>query len=168
MEQVVERLAQFLALGTPQHEPVNIAALLDDLLESERARIEKRGILVLKEIDSPTMALADAQQLHFALGLLLEEAVASLPERADLYLASRRVSHDPNEAGASRVGVERTAPRVQILLRYRAPGGAGVGFGDDALHVAIAEELVRAQGGAFAVDAGTAGEANVRVELPAA
>ncbi len=64
-----------------------------------------------------------------------------MPERGDLYVATRHQgARDDGE------------PRMRILLRFRAPAGDGLGFGDNALAVAAVDAVVRAHGGSLALE----------------
>jgi K+-sensing histidine kinase KdpD len=56
---------------------------------------------------------------------------------------------------------------MRILLRFRAPAGDGLGFGDNALAVAAVDAVVRAHGGSLALESTASGEATVMIEVPA-
>ncbi len=88
-------------------------------------------------VPSPRV-LGDAEQLRFAFGLLLEQALGWMPERGDLYVATRH-QRAREDGDAS----------LRILLRFRAPTGDGLGFGDNALAVAAVDAVVRAHGGSL-------------------
>lgn len=160
IESVVETLARLGSLPAPAREPVDVSALLARLLQLQGGRIQERRLVVLEELDRERpLALGDAEQLRFALGLLLEETLAWLPEHGDLYLATR---HHPAPAGGG---------RLRILLRSRGGAGAAADFAlrltENTLAVAAVEAVVRAHGGAFTVEPGEPGETLVLIELPA-
>jgi len=163
IEAVIDTLAQLGSLAPPAREPVDVSSMLARLLERERPRIRERRLVVLEELDrAEPHVLGDADQLRFAFGLLLEQALGWMPERGDLYVATRHQSG--REDGGQ--GLLR-APRLRILLRFRTPAGDGLGFGENALAVAAVEAVVRAHGGTLALESSASGEATVLIELPA-
>jgi signal transduction histidine kinase len=163
IEAVIDTLAQLGQLAPPAREPVDVSSMLARLLERERPRIRERRLVVLEELDrAEPHVLGDADQLRFAFGLLLEQALGWMPERGDLYVATRH--QGGREDGGQ--GLLR-APRLRILLRFRAPAGDGLGFGENALAVAAVEAVVRAHGGTLALEPSASGEATVLIELPA-
>ena len=157
IEAVIETLAQLGSLPAPERVPVDVSSMLARLLERERPRIRERRLVVLEEFDrTEPCALGDAEQLRFAFGLLLEQALGWVPERGDLYVATRHQgAHDDG------------APRMRILLRFHAPAGDGLGFGDNALAVAAVDAVVRAHRGSLVLESTAGGEATVLIELPA-
>ena len=166
IEAALDTLERLGSLGRPELAPVDVPALLAGLLELQRGRIQERRLVVLEELDrEQPLALADAEQLRFAFGLLFDQALAWLPVRGDLYVATR------HQAGARE--------RLRILLRFRSaeparPAGSGAPAGpeaslalaDHALAVAVVESVVRAQGGTFGVEASSPGETLIVIELP--
>ena len=157
IEAVVDTLAQLGSLAPPAHEPVDVSSMLGRLLEHERPRIRERRLVVLEELDrAQPHVLGDIDQLRFAFGLLLEQALGWMPERGDLYVATRHQS-----------GRDGGAPRLRILLRFRAPTGDGLGFGENALAVAAVDAVVRAHGGTLTLGSSATSEATVLIELPA-
>src|SRR5690606_13720991 len=154
IEAAVETLARLGSLPPPARDPVDVSGLLARLLQLQAARIHERRLVVLEELDrEQPLALGDAEQLRFALGLLLEETIAWLPEQGDLYVATRRRAAD--DAGATGGG------RLRILLRSRGAGAQpdfGLRLAENTLAVAAVESVVRAHGGSFAVEPGDTGE----------
>jgi DNA-binding NtrC family response regulator len=157
---LAERLARFGSLEAPRPSSVNLAELLDEVLEQRRSAIQARRLLVLKELDrEQPFAWVDVVQLRFALEGLLDRALARVPERGDLYLASKH--HASGLAGK---------PCARVLLRFRSPhepGGAAADLGGGPLELAIAGAVVRAHGGTVAVDASAADETLIVFDLPA-
>ncbi len=164
IERVVERLARFAEMPAPSPARVDVAELLERLLEARRRRVAERRLLVLQELDrDEPVAWADPEQLAFAFEAILDRAIELVPERGDLYLASK---HHPGEAGGE--------GSVRVLLRFqRAPGApgvgmpAGLGIEETALELPVAEAVLRAQGGQVTVDASRADETLVLLDLPA-
>jgi len=160
---VLTRLSSIAERDTPESEPVDVSALIETLLEERRERIARGRLLVLRELerDAP-LAWADANGLRVALAGLLDRALESLPERGDLFVATRRI--------------ERSAdgkPRLRILLRHHNPAGGGAAdtalsdFDPTAnvLEYVLAETVVEASGGSLTIDATDARETLILIEL---
>jgi DNA-binding NtrC family response regulator len=164
IEEVVQELVRLAALAAPKTEPIDIASLIEELLERQRERIRERRLLVLKELDkSQPLALGDDEQLRFAFEALLQKCLDIVPERGDVYFASRY-----HEAGL------RGMPSVRVLVRFRGPEGEttaapvpGVSPAENALEFVVAEAVARAQGGALAIQAGEGDETVLVLDLPA-
>jgi len=171
VEEVVERLERLAAFPAPQRRAVDVGTLLEDALDARRQAIHERRLLVLKELDpNHPAALGDPVQVRAAFEALLDQALALVPPRGDLFLASRH-----HAAGL------RGGPSVRVLVRFQTGtkrervaqerrGAAplpDVSPAANALAFAMAETLIRAQGGAFALDSSDASEALVVVDLPA-
>jgi DNA-binding NtrC family response regulator len=164
IEGLLERLADFAALPAEgARAPVDVAALLEARLEAQRGEIEARRLLVLKELDrAQPLVRGDRQALEFAFDALLTRALAWVPERGDLYLASRAV------AGGLRGG-----PSVRVVIRFHRPGERRAAAGavpperELALELVLADLALRAQGATLRVDATDAEETVISADLPA-
>ena len=161
IEGVLNQLQGLSDVGDPKREPVDMATLLDGLLDQARDEIQRRRLLVLKELDRERpMALADPHQLRQALSGLVTKALELVPERGDFYLASR--THTP-DSGAE--------PTMRVLLRFHNPsptsaGAVGPSVADTALEFIVAEGLIRAQGGTLAIDTTDTRETMIVIDLP--
>ncbi len=163
MEAVLDQLQELAGSRQSEPTPVDVAGLLEELLEERRDMIRARGLLVLRELDRERPhALADAVQLQRALGGMLDRAFALVPERGDVYIASRH--HRPDAGGR---------PNVRVLLRFdngrrdRAATVDGTSASDTALEFVVAEAVIRAQGGTLTVDDTEGHETIVVIDLPA-
>jgi len=164
IEHVVDRLARFAELSEPETKPVDVAGLLETLLEGQREVIQRRRLVVLTELDrTAPHALGDPEQLRFALEALLGKCLELVPERGDLYFASKH--HADGLDGA---------PCLRVLVRFRSPGELdgrgevpGVSVAEAALEMVVARSVVRAHGGRMTVSSGDARETVVVVDLPA-
>ena len=153
------RLEQLASLDAPRRDKVDVSEMIGNLLDERREAFRQHHHLVLKELDSsrPT-ALADAAQLRLAFEALFDKALAIVPERGDLYIASRR-----HEGGGS------SGPSVRVLLRFCDPSASGDALGplENSIELLIAELIVRAQGGRLTLGASEAEERVLVVDLPA-
>jgi DNA-binding NtrC family response regulator len=155
------RLAGVASLARPAHEKVNVAELLEELLEQRRERIRERRLLVLKELDtSQPNALGDAALLRLTLETLLGTALDWVPPHGDVYLASRHHGGGPG-----------SGPSVRVLIRFHNPrpgiDSVAVRMADASPALSVAEALVRAQGGTVGVAATDGEETVVLIDLPA-
>jgi len=165
IETVVRELARFSVLTAPQIEPVDTAVLLEELLAEQRDTIHGRHLVVLKELEkSQPLVLADPGQLRWSFELMLRKCLDLVPERGDVYIASRH-----HGAGL------RGRPSLRVLVRFSGPqreGGhrsrpvSGVSPADHALEFAIAEAVVRTHRGALAIQAGEGDETVLVLDLP--
>ena len=163
LEEVTARLSQLGDLAPGERLAVDVARILDELLEAHREALQQRRVLVLKELDRhEPFVVADPAQLRVALECLLDKALALVPERGDAYVASR------HHASGLRGG-----PSVRILVRFQGPpvdrddAARGLTVAAASLDLIVSEALVRAQGGTFHLDASDSGETVVVLDLPA-
>ena len=161
IEGVIERLEQ-VGEASPRapSATIDMTALLEGLLDEQRPHIQSKRLLVLKELDrAHPLALGDEPALRGAIAGLLDYAIAEVPERGDLYLASRHQPHTGERA------------TMRILLRYRVvPGRTDPSLptrGETDLGRSVAENVIRNQGGSMTVDTGDASETLVTIDLPA-
>ena len=166
IEGVLDRLGSFAELPEGEPSRVDVATVLERRLEEVRGEIESRRLLVLKELDRTLPnARASEPAVELALGFVLQRALDSMPDRADLYLSSR---YQPE-------GLEGS-PCQRIVFRFHRPG-SGAPPGDAAaaalsdretdLGLVLAEQLVRSQHGNLILDDTHADETVVIVDLPA-
>jgi DNA-binding NtrC family response regulator len=175
IEEVVERLQNVAEASKRQPEIVDVTAMLDGLLDLERGPIQSRRLLVLKELDrNKPHAIADPIALRDALAALLHRALREVPERGDLYLASRHHPAAPAPVGSPE-HTDASGASVRILFRYHTGSGA-IASGEDAgsptfretvLDHEVAEGVIRAQGGKLTVDNTDASETVIVIDLPA-
>jgi signal transduction histidine kinase len=164
IESVVDRLSHLATMPAPVPGTLDVAALIEELLDARREAIRERHVLVLKELDrSQPFAVGDPEQLRFALESLLDKAFTIVPERGDVYVASKY--HDSGLRGD---------PSCRVLVRFHgdAPGGPGarvqgVSLAETSLDLVVAEAVVRSQGGSFRLDTIDSEETVVVLDLPA-
>jgi signal transduction histidine kinase len=164
IESIIQRLVDLASLSRPAPGSVEVSAMLEELLLECTGLVRNRQLLVLKELDTKgTPAVADAGQLRFALESMLQKSLELAPKGGDVYIASRY-----HPAGL------RGMPAVRVLVRFgkrergrpqsRFPGTSSA---EAALEYAIAEAIVRSQGGTFAIEAGEDNETVLVVDIPA-
>jgi len=164
VDEVLLRLDRLASFPPPQPRPVDVGRLLEEELDKRREEIHERRLLVLEELDrSHPQALCDPEQLRFAFEALIDKSLDLVPARGDLYLASKRHA----------TGL-RGEPSIRVLLRYRGPEAAAsapqlpeVSPAANALEFAIAEMLIRSQGGTLALDTSDRNETVIVLDLPA-
>jgi signal transduction histidine kinase len=159
----VDRLSRFASIGTPDRKPVDISALLETLLEERRDEIQARRLVVLRELERERPeALGDAGQLRFALEALLGKALELVPERGDVYVASRHHADGPGGG-----------PCLRVLLRFQSPdevlptGVEGISLAETALEVVLADAIVRSQGGVMSARSSDGRETVILIDLAA-
>jgi DNA-binding NtrC family response regulator len=164
IDALVERLGRLSDLQAPKREAVDVATLLEQLLDEREETIRERRLLVLKELDtSRPLAVADREQLSFAFEALLGKSLELVPERGDVYLASRHHERQPSGPAS-----------VRVLVRFHdpetgggSPASADAAFAEHSLELVIAELVIRAQGGDFALTSTEGKETVIVVDLPA-
>jgi len=164
IERVVERLQRLGEQSSASRGPVDLSALLRELLDKHASEIGARRLLVLDELEATRpLVVADAGQLRATLDTLITRALARVADEGDVYLATRH-----HEAGL------HGEPSVRLLLRYQRTARAtrvetveGLGEDDNALEYAVAEAVVETHGGSFTADDSDPHERVVVIDLPA-
>jgi len=164
IEESLDHLARVASFGPSGVETVDITALLGELLEARREQVRERRLLVLQELDMQhPQARGDPEQIRFALDALLGACFTLVPERGDLYLASK---HHPTGL--------RGGPSLRVLARFHGPERGspagrvpGLSPAENSLALVLAEIVVHAQQGSFTLNQDPRGETVVILELPA-
>ncbi|MGI9430827.1 MAG: histidine kinase dimerization/phospho-acceptor domain-containing protein, partial [Myxococcota bacterium] len=160
---VVSRLHSVAENDAVEAEPVDVSAMIEELLEERRERIEQGRLLVLRELERESpLAWAEEQALRVALAGLLDRALDSLPERGDLFVATRHVERG-NDAES----------HLRILLRHQSRELAARGATDieelspatNVLEYVLADTVARASGGSLTIDSSDAQETLILVDL---
>lgn len=160
IQDVVTRLAKATERDRFESIPVDVSALIDRVLAARRDAIARRRQVVLSELerDAP-FALADPSALEVALDGLVDRALASLPDRGDLFVTTRRIER----AGDGR-------PRLRVLLRHHNPQASGLSGELDPVHqileYVLAETIVGALGGRLTIDPTLGPETLIVIDLP--
>ena len=141
---------------------IDMAALIESLLDEQRTHIQAKRLLVLKELDrARPFALGHEVSLRAAIAGLLARAIDQAPERGDLYFATQHRTETPDQ------------PEMRILLRYRVSEVRSDSdlaletLGDTSLHIEVAEAVLERQGGRLRIDSTDPAETLVVIDLPA-
>ncbi|MBW2497684.1 MAG: hypothetical protein JRF61_10460 [Deltaproteobacteria bacterium] len=160
---ILSRLASVVEHEKLEAQAFDVSSVIEELLEERRERIQERRLLVLRELEREApVAWADPSALRAALAGLLDRALDSLPERGDLFIATRHI--------------ERAAdgePRLRILIRHHSRELAGGGEerleeltpASNVLEYVIAQTVVEASGGSLTIDSTDAHETLILVDL---
>ncbi len=161
--EVIARLSSVAEQEKAEAEAFDVSAMIEGLLEERREQIQRRRLLVLRELerDAP-LAWADPTAMRVALAGLLDRALSSLPERGDLFVATRHVAREAEDAS-----------RLRILLRHHGPDQAGEGSSEleelspaaNVLEYVLAQTVVESSGGSLTLDSTDAQETLVLVDL---
>jgi hypothetical protein len=127
--------------------------------------VRERELLVLKELDSHAPgAIGDAGQLRFALESVLDKSLELTPMGGELYIASNYHPAGMGGAASLRIQVRFGSRGSDLASRRSIPGTSTA---ENALDFAIAEAIIRTQGGNFALDSGDSRETILLLDLPA-
>ena len=155
MQRGLGRLEDLASLPTPAAAvPVDLAEILEALLEERRSAFRQRDLLVLKELDTENSeVIGDPVRLRLAFDALLERGFEAVPPRGDLYVATRR------QAGL-----------VRVLLRFQdrqAETRSGARALEQSLAWLVATHLLGETGGRLALGESPARERLILAEVPA-
>jgi signal transduction histidine kinase len=166
VERQVATLLRFARRDDFRFEPVGLAPLVRDTLESFRPRLEAAGVTVLVEAPEGITARADREKLRQVLVNLVENALDALADGTPTrHLGVRVVSangHATIEVADSGPGVpaEALAHLFEPFFSLK-PHGTGLGL-------AIAKRTIDAHGGRIAAAASANAGMCISVELPLA
>ncbi|MDE0886678.1 MAG: sigma 54-interacting transcriptional regulator [Myxococcota bacterium] len=163
IDAAVTRLQNTVDLPRIDPHPVDLAHLLDKLIDEHADEIRDRRLLVLKELDHGLPhAYGDPLLLRDAFAGLLESALAAVKDQGDIYIASKH--HEAGRAGE---------PSVRVLLRYSMASGRSQPASnqdlsrDENLAAIMAQTIVQSLGGTFTTDTTDANESVIVIDLPA-
>jgi two-component system OmpR family sensor kinase/two-component system sensor histidine kinase BaeS len=173
LERLVEDLRLLTLAETRQlhfdREPVDLGDLAERAADLFGAEAADRGIGITVRIEPGLPAiLADPQRVGQVIGNLLSNALRYVPERGQIEIAAQRcdggveLAVSDNGPGVAESDLPHLFDRFWRgeKSRARSEGGAGLGL-------AIAKQLVEAQGGAMAARPRPGGGLHVSFVMPA-
>jgi signal transduction histidine kinase len=148
--------------------PVDVPALVEQVLEDHRARIEQVGADVRAAVEAPARARANESALRRCVANLLENALTYAGAGEDIVLRAR--PNDAPDDDAVLLTVEDSGPGIDPDFMDRlfepfarnAPDTDGTGLG-----LAVTAELVRAMDGTIDVDSEPGRGTAFQIRLPA-
>ncbi|MAI78170.1 MAG: hypothetical protein CL917_04455 [Deltaproteobacteria bacterium] len=159
IDAAVSRLQNMVELPAIQSESVDMAHLLDKLLEEHNDQIRERRLLILKELDhrSPHV-VGDPLLLRDAFSGLLTRTLNQVSDGGDVYIASK---HSDSRLGAS--------PSLRVLLRYAVshPEALNPRASHEDLDGIMAQTIIQSLGGRFTLDTTDGEECVIVIDLPA-
>lgn len=173
IEAVVDRLERLAAVRASQREVVDLPTLLDRVLERLTATIQDRHLLVLKELERKgNEVYGDPEAFEAAFTGVFETAFSMVPERGDLYIASRYNAMGPGDRASVRVLLRYHNPNagrpLSDILSDAPPEPDGLSPAQTSLEYLISESIIRAQGGNLTIDTTAAQETVIVIDLPSA
>lgn len=146
--------------GHPEGEPVDLGVLAAQTADRFRAIAEARGQTLGLDAADGQIVNAPPDWLDRLLGVLLDNACKYSPEGGGIRVAvagdASRVTLTVDDSGPGIPEVERGRIFDRFHRATQAGGGAGLGL-------AIADEIVRASGGRWRLDAAPTGGARMSV-----
>ena len=164
---VISRIRGFLRAGEIRREPVDVARMLDELLQMLQAMLVEAGVQVRVELPVPTPCLiADAVQLQqVILNLIVNavDAMRDLPGRERLL----QIRVEPASAGGLQFSVQDSGPGVpegveaKLFDAFYTTKQDGLGMG-----LAISRGIVENHGGRLWLERSAGPGACFRFTIP--
>lgn len=164
---IIQRMRQFVEKREPDRRPVDVAALVDEVLELTLLGLASEAVEVRREIEPGLPAVeADPVQIQQVVANLVRNAVEAVRSRETRWVrvAARtdgdRVAIDVCDSGP---GIPREAVR-HLFQAFSSNKKSGLGLG-----LAISRTIAQNHGGDLVVEAGGTGRgATFTLTLPAA
>jgi signal transduction histidine kinase len=165
----VERLNRMVSTLVELGRPIVLAiapgdpdAIWDDVLESERGRLEARAIAIRRtKPDTPALIAIDGEQLTQAFKSILSNAVDAAPVATDISLQSTLLPNGGWRCRLTNNGAPippEMLPRVFEPFLSTKPGSSGVGL-------ALAQRIVEEHQGTIAIESAAETGTTVVVSL---
>ena len=166
VERMNRMVGTLLELGRPialKLSPTDPDVVWDDVLESERGRLESRVIAIRRTRPQPPVSIAlDGEQLAQAFKSILSNAVEAAPEATDIALQSTVLPNGTWRCRLTNGGAPippEMLPRVFELFLSTKPGSTGVGL-------ALAQRIVEEHQGRITIESTAEAGTTVCVALP--
>jgi len=168
VERLNRMVTTLLELGRPvalKLAPGDPDAVWDDVLASERGRLESRAVALRRvRPATPASVAIDAEQLAQVFRSILSNAVDAAPEASDITLHSALLPNGSWRCRLTNGGppiAPELLPRVFELFLSTKPGSTGIGL-------ALSQRIVEDHHGAIAIDSTAENGTTVSVTLPRA
>jgi signal transduction histidine kinase len=166
VERLNRMVGTLLELGRPIALKLSVAdpdAVWDDVLETERGRLESRAIAIRRtRPDTPASIALDSEQLAQAFNSILSNAVDAAPEATDITLQSATLPNGGWRCRLTNGGTPIPAemlPRVFELFLSTKPGSTGVGL-------ALTQRIVEEHQGTITIESTAETGTTVSISLP--
>lgn len=152
---------------TIRFERVDLASLVEGLLEADRARADRLGVALHADLADVGEAMLDPDRFGQMMGNLLDNAFRYAPEGSEVVVSLRSDEEDAvlritdRGPGIEEAHLERIFERLYVAQRYRPlrPEGSGLGL-------SIVRELVGALGGTVTAESTVGRGTSIVVRLP--
>jgi len=173
MIRLVNDLLQLSRLDSGQtalrREPVDLAAMLEDVADRFSFQLRKRKIGISIQTDRRLPAVsADPDQLDQVLDNLVSNAIKYTPEGGAIEIIASRSGHDKVEVAVKDTGIgipEKDLSRIFERF-YRVDKARSRSMGGTGLGLSIAREIVKAHGGDIRIDSVVNQGTTVTFSLP--
>ena len=166
VERLNRMVGTLLELGRPIALKLSVTdpdTVWDDVLETERGRLESRAIAIQRtKPHTPASIALDGEQLAQAFKSILSNAVDAAPEATDITLQSAMLPGGGWRCRLTNGGAPIPAdmlPRVFELFLSTKPGSTGVGL-------ALAQRIVEEHQGTITIESAAETGTTVSVSLP--
>ena len=168
VERLNRMVTALLEYGRPnalQLAPGDPDAVWDEVLESQRGRLESRALLLRRtRADRPARCLMDAEQLAQVFVNVLFNAVDAAPEASDLTLSSTTLANGAWRCrltnGGPPIPAEALARAFEIFFSTKT-GGTGIGL-------ALCQRIMDEHGGTITLESSADCGTTVTIALPGA
>ena len=144
-------------------EPVDLAEVLEDVIDAQRAALGEKRLSVKLEL-KPAVICGDADRLAQVFANLLQNSLryTDSPGRVEISMQGNRVVWEDSSPGVAQEDLPRLTEHLFRVegSRSRAGGGSGLGL-------AIANAIVQAHGGTLALGASRLGGLRIELGFPA-
>jgi signal transduction histidine kinase len=166
VERLNRMVTTLLDIGRPialKLTPTDPDTIWDDVLESERGRLESRAIAIRRTKSDTTATIPiDGEQLAQVFKSILSNAVDAAPEATDITLQSAILPSGTWRCRLTNAGPPippDMLPRVFELFLSTKPGSTGVGL-------ALAQRIIEEHHGAITIESAAETGTTVTVSLP--
>jgi hypothetical protein len=161
LEDTINRLERFAGLKEDGAGPFDLAAVINAELERRADKIRACSADLTRELDHEApLALADEEQVRFAIGMLLDRALRMVPSGGELYVGTLYHPSAADSPAHHRLLIRFHSPEEVLIAPEDGPGPS------QPLEVILSRTLIENIGGKFAVDVSGVQDNLILIELP--